>query len=61
LRFVADDAVRVALEAARSRFEETRKDVTFDGYIMEGLGRIDCRKAKVGPDSVMQAAFQVKL
>ena len=58
LEFEMDEASRDAIAAARDRYESTAKTVTFDGYILKGAGRADCRKHKVSPDSVMQAAFQ---
>jgi len=48
VHFRADEALERALSVAEERFHATRSQLFFDGYIMEGLGRPDCRKAKVG-------------
>ncbi len=53
-----DDTSRDTIAAARDRYEATAKTVTFDGYILKGARRGDCRTHKVSPNSVMQAAFQ---
>ncbi len=58
LEFAMDAAAEEAVSAARRRFEDTREAVEFDGFIQVGLGRDDCRRHRLSPDSIMQIAFQ---
>ncbi len=59
LRFKTDRVLSVALEEARKKFSVTASTVTMDGFIESGFGRNDCKREEIGPDSLMQSAFQI--
>ncbi len=60
LEFQVDDCIKNAIASAKSKFEEKRNSVNFDGYILHGFGRADCKRHNnLSPDSLMQTAFQV--
>jgi carnitine O-palmitoyltransferase 2 len=59
LCFSLDESVKEAVAKAKQEHQERLDSVEFKAFRREGFGKNDCKKAKVGPDAVMQAAFQI--
>ena len=59
LEIKTDDKIREAVKESKKRFRAKCDSVTYHNFKLEGVGKNDCKKSKVGPDSFMQAAFQI--
>lgn len=59
LQFNLDDGLKEAVNKAKNEHKAKLDSVQFKAFRREGLGKRDCKKAKVGPDALMQLAFQI--
>ena len=59
LDFNLDDAIKNSIEIAKYEHMERYNSVEFNFMLKPGFGKTDCKKAKVGPDAVMQLGFQI--
>ena len=59
ITFRIDDQVEAAIEKAKIDHLERLSSVEFKAYQRFGFGKNQCKKAKVGPDAIMQLAFQI--
>ena len=48
-----------AVETARNDHLSRLDQVEFKGFLRPGFGKKQCKKAKIGPDAVMQLGFQL--
>ena len=59
VQFNLNDSVKEKIEIAKREHMERYNSVEFNFMLREGFGKVDCKKAKVGPDAVMQLGFQI--
>ena len=59
VKFNLNDSVKEKIETAKRDHMERYNSVEFNFMLREGFGKADCKKAKVGPDAVMQLGFQI--
>jgi hypothetical protein len=57
--FTSDARVRDSVESAKRKFANRLSEVAFDAFKFDKFGKKDCKSANIGPDSVMQLAFQI--
>ncbi len=57
--FTSDARIRDTVESAKRKFTNRLSEVAFDAFKFEKFGKKACKSANVGPDSVMQLAFQI--
>lgn len=59
VQFNLNESVKEKIETAKKDHMERYNSVEFNFMLREGFGKADCKKAKVGPDAVMQLGFQI--
>ena len=59
VQFNLNESVKEKIETAKKDHMERYNSVKFNFMLREGFGKADCKKAKVGPDAVMQLGFQI--
>ena len=59
LIFNMDEGVTKAIESAKNDHLSRLRQVEFKSFLRLGFGKQDCKKAKIGPDAVMQLGFQL--
>ena len=59
IKFELSDDVRNTIKEAKSKHLQHMDSLEFQAYRREGFGKKDCKKAKIGPDALMQLAFQI--
>lgn len=57
--FDLDDKAKAAIESARKSYMDKMATVEYNPFIMHGFGKKECKRASVGPDSLMQTGFQI--
>jgi hypothetical protein len=57
--FTSDAKVCDAVDKAKKKFVERSSKVGIDEFKFDKFGKTACKAANVGPDSVMQLAFQI--
>ena len=57
--FASDARVCDAINKAKKKFSERASKVRIDAFKFDKFGKNACKVANVGPDSVMQLAFQI--
>ena len=59
LSFNLDDMVKESISTIKKEYLDQLSSLSFKYFILDGFGRADCKKAGIGPDSVMQLAIQI--
>eukprot|EP00095_Tigriopus_kingsejongensis_P002194 maker-scaffold966_size75752-snap-gene-0.18 protein:Tk02194 transcript:maker-scaffold966_size75752-snap-gene-0.18-mRNA-1 annotation:"AGAP008907-PA" len=59
IQFHVDDKIKSQVEVARKKYFQTYESVDIDGFYYHGMGKEDCKRLGVAPDSLMQTAFQI--
>ena len=59
ITFKVSDDIRNTIDEAKSKHLRHVESLEFKAFRREGFGKNDCKKAKVGPDALMQLAFQI--
>ena len=59
LHFNLDGRVRHAIREANQHYQDRLDEIAFSHVRIQGFGKADCKKAGLGPDSIMQLAIQV--
>ena len=59
VQFKLSDSVKEKIEIAKREHMERYNAVEFNFMLRDGFGKEDCKKAKVGPDAIMQLGFQI--
>nr|CAG4650079.1 EOG090X04D9 [Sida crystallina] len=59
LEFRLNDALKSAVDAARSQFDRATGQLAVDLFLYEGFSKSFCKQQKVSPDAIMQLGFQV--
>jgi carnitine O-palmitoyltransferase 2 len=60
LEFQLNDALKLAVDQARRRFDEMTGQLAVDVFLYEGFSKSFCKQQKVSPDAIMQLGFQVR-
>ena len=59
ITFTTSDDIKETIKTAKSKHLSHVNSLEFRPFRREGFGKVDCKKAKVGPDALMQLAFQI--
>lgn len=54
-----DDRIKIQVGQSKKTYFEMYNSVDFEEFYFYGLGKDDCKRLQVGPDSLMQTAFQI--
>ena len=56
ITFTTSDDIKETIKTAKSKHLSHVESLEFRPFRREGFGKVDCKKAKVGPDALMQLA-----
>ena len=59
INFSTSDDIKETIKIAKSQHFSHVDSLEFRPFRREGFGKIDCKRAKIGPDALMQLAFQI--